>query len=90
MASNTAVNSEDPCGEFGPVQRWALVWFVLAIAVGITMTIVLSRVDRFNYDTKGVYLDYNKYRENRLSTTTIGSERNDPRANPLLSSKVGQ
>ena len=81
--------SEDPCGSFGADQRWAVVWFLSVIVVGSCLTYTLSRIDRYNFDTKGVYLDYDKYRENRVSSTSIGSERSDSRATSLLATKVG-
>ena len=81
--------SEDPCGSLGADQRWAVVWFFSIICIGSVLTYTLSRIDRYNFDSKGVYLDYDKYRENRLSTTSISSERSDSRATSLLATKVG-
>jgi len=84
-----AEKSDDPCGNFGPDQRWAVVWFIAIIFIGSGLTYTLSRIDRKNFDSKGVYLDYDKYRENRVSGTSIGSERTDSRATSLLATKVG-
>ncbi len=81
-------NTEDPCGEFGPDQRWAVAWFVSVIIIGTAATYGLSRVDRFNYDTKGIFIDNEKYRQNRLATTSIGSETRDPRASSLLKDRL--
>jgi len=77
----------DPCGTVGPTQRWAFVWFFSVIAIGSSLVFGLSRIDRFNYDTKGVYLDYDKYRENRKAIVSIPSERVDKRAQSLFSTK---
>ncbi len=81
-----SINS-DPCASFGARERWAAVWFVSVVLVGSVLTYSLAKIDRFNYDTKGVYLDNAQYRENRLATTSIGSEKLDPRARSILSSK---
>lgn len=83
QADLAAIEDIDPCAAFGPTQRWALVWFVASILIGITLVCVLSRVDRFNYDTKGIFLDYDQYKENRRAITSIPSEEIDPRARPL-------
>lgn len=81
---------DDPCADFGPDQRWAVVWFISVIVIGVAATYGLSKVDRFNYDTKGRFLDNEKYRQNRLATTSIGSESIDPRASSLLHNKINK
>lgn len=83
-------NIEDPCGEIGPDQRWAMVWFVVVVIIGACATYTLTRIDRKNYDTKGQFFDYEAYRQNRLATTTIGSDTKDPRASSMLSGKFDQ
>ena len=77
----------DQCGEFGATQRWAFVWFFAILLIGSSLVFGLSRIDRMNYDTKGVYLDYDKYRENRNAIVSIPSERVDKRTQPLFSNK---
>lgn len=78
----------DPCGEFGPTQRWALVWFFAAIAFGSFLTFKLACFDRGYYDSDGYVLDYTAYSENRSAATTIGVERVDPRARGTYSTAV--
>ncbi len=73
-------DSLDPCGEFGPTQRWALVWFFGAIAIGAFLTVKLATFDRGYYDSDGYVLDYDVYAENRGAFTSVGTERVDPRA----------
>ena len=79
MESEKSKKQCDPCAEFGPTQRSATVWFFCAILVGASLTVVLSQIDRFNYDTKGRYLDYSAYKNNRKSSTTIPFEQIDER-----------
>ena len=83
LAELSALEEVDHCAGFGANQRWALVWFLGSLVVGGSMVFVLSQVDRFNYDTKGVFFDYDQYRENRKAITSIPSEEIDPRARPL-------
>lgn len=78
----------DPCGEVGPVQRWAFVWFFVMVLCGGMLTYRLATIDRWMYDNNGERLDYDAYRENRSATTSIGSERIDPRQ--LSSEPVAQ
>ncbi len=71
---------DDPCGEFGATQRWALVWFFGAIALGSFVTVKLATFDRSYYDTDGYVLDFDVYAENRGAFTSVGTERVDPRS----------
>lgn len=72
----------DPCGSFGSVQRWAVVWAVGAIAVGALLTYNLSRVDNWMFQHNGEFLDYVAYRDNREAAIGIGvgADNLDPRA----------
>lgn len=76
----------DPCGEFGPTQRAALVWMIGSIAFGIFLTAFLAAYDGYLYESKGRWLDYQKYSENRKALSSIPSEGSDPRA--LATSRV--
>ncbi|MBL7662044.1 hypothetical protein JNK13_04745 [bacterium] len=78
MAENISI--EDPCGEFGPTQRWALVWFVAVLAIGSFATYTFSQTDRWMYDNNAEFLDYQAYRENRNAIYSLAAERVDERA----------
>lgn len=84
----TKEHKADPLEGFQSENRGAAIWFVCAILFGGFLTYKLSRIDRMNYDTKGKYLNYTEYKENRLATTSLGSETKDPRASSLLSTKI--
>lgn len=71
---------DDPCGEIGPVQRWAFVWFFSVIAIGLTLAYVLCGIDRRLYATNAGFLDYVSYRDNRRAATSIASDGVDERA----------
>lgn len=79
--------AEDPCAGVGPAQRLAYVWFLSLLVIGICLTATLTRIDRFNYDTKGRFLDFVEYKENRTATGSIKSERMDPRMKSELSAQ---
>lgn len=66
-------------GSWGPTQSWAVVWFYGALLVGGSLTYFLSGVDHFLYQTNAETLDYNKYRNNRRSLTSIPRDSVDPR-----------
>lgn len=70
---------EDPCGEFGATQRAAALWMCVVIIVGLGLTFFLTGVDRKFYDSKGQFLDYSLYKDNRSASTSIGSEQIDER-----------
>ena len=70
----------DPCAEFGPDQRWAVVWFVLILIGGVTFVRVLSHIDEWMYAHNAEFLDYDAYADNRFSHTSIRSAPMDPRA----------
>jgi hypothetical protein len=61
----------DPCGEFGPTQKWALVWFLGVLVLGTMFVNFLMRTDRHMYRTGGDPLDYAAYTENRVAQYTI-------------------
>ena len=69
----------NPCKEFGPVQRLALVWFLGAVIVGVGLVYKFAQTDRWMYDHNAQVLDFNAYRENRQAQAGIASEQIDPR-----------
>jgi hypothetical protein len=69
----------DPCAQFGPVQKRALVWFVVIILIGSALVCKLARVDRWMYDNNGEFLNYKAYKDNRTAATSVASEPSDPR-----------
>lgn len=79
MASETHAPGYDPCGEFGPTQRWALVWFIGVLLGGSALVAVLASIDNRMYTSGAEFIDWNRYRQNRTASTTIGAERIDPR-----------
>jgi len=70
----------DACGEYGPTQRWAVVWFFSVIIIGLTAVAVLRNTDYFNYTSNGEFFDYAAYRSNKVGSLYIGSEEVDSRA----------
>ena len=70
---------QDPCGEFGPTQRWALVWFFSVIVLGVAVVCTLRFTDYYNYINNGEFFDYNAYYENRASQTHIPTMADDSR-----------
>ena len=81
------MQSDDPCGSFGPDQKWAVVWFFSVIIGGAIFTSQLARIDEWMYRSNGEVrvfnarlIDFDVARENRRAATGIASERNDPRA----------
>ncbi|MBP9837648.1 MAG: hypothetical protein KBC84_02940 [Proteobacteria bacterium] len=87
MSSADKSNSEclDPCGDFGPDQKWAVVWFFAVVLIGIFAVTVLRNTDYYNYTHNGEFYDYEAYKSNRLSATSIASENVDERAHKSLS-----
>ena len=73
-------SSADPCAEFGPAQKAALVWFIAVILLGIPLVVTLCGIDTKMYAAKGRFLDFETYKENRMAFTSIGSENFDERA----------
>lgn len=82
--SDSQVNAaelKDPCAEFGPAQRNAILWFLfIIIGFGIVVS-QLARLDSWMYVNDAETLDYDKYRENRTAQSTVPSEGMDIRAN---------
>lgn len=74
-----STDQADPCGSFGPDQRWATVWFFAAIFIGAALTVTLAKTDAYNYLTNGEYFDYDRWGANRRGQTGIGSDTHDPR-----------
>lgn len=70
---------KDPCAEFGPTQKWAVVWMLSVIVLGSLLTYKLACIDGEQYDKKGVYLDYDAYHKNRDAQSGLASERIDSR-----------
>ncbi len=79
MASDVS-NPEDPCGDFGPDQKWAVVWLVLVLILGTFGVYKASRLDEWMYTHNAQFLDYDKYEENRKSASSIPMGEVDPRA----------
>ena len=70
----------NPCGEFGPTQRWALVWFFGAIIIGTTFAYVMAFTDFYNYSVNGEFFKYDSYSANRFGQNGIQSDSLDPRS----------
>lgn len=81
---------DDPCAEFGPTQRWAVVWFFSVIALGLFMTYRLSNLDRWMYDNNAETFNTESIRENRLAFTSVRSEQSDPRQQGDYFSALGK
>ena len=82
------VNIEDPCAEFGPTQKWAVVWFLSVLVITALLVCKLSEIDRKMYDTNAECLDYDQYRANRASSFGLKSEAVDPRQRGSYSEAV--
>lgn len=70
----------DPCGEFGPTQRWATIWFFAVIAIAVGAIYTLRNTDYYNYRTNGEFFNYDSYRQNRFGQNGIRSDSLDARA----------
>lgn len=88
--SDSHENIENPCGEFGPTQKWAVVWFFSVILIGIGAVYTLRNTDYYNYKTNGEFFNYSAYRENRSAATSIASDSIDPRSHADLASARGE
>lgn len=73
-------NPEDPCGDFGPDQKWAVVWLVLVLILGSFGVYQASNLDEWMYQNNAQVLDYEKYDENRSSASNLPMGDLDPRA----------
>lgn len=81
MATSSDKNlTEDPCGEFGPTQKWAVVWFLSILVIGSIAVWQFSKIDRRMYDSNAEFFDYGAYRENRLSQASLRGDSVDPRS----------
>ena len=81
-----AVEIADPCADFGPAQRTAVVWFIVMVLGGALLTARLAGIDAWMFVNNAEVLDYEKYRENRAAFSGLASERSDPRSRGDLSS----
>ena len=89
--SDSQTNSvEDPCAEFGPVQRNAIIWFVFVVIGGGILVSQLARIDSWMFENNAETLDYGKYRENRVSQYSMGSDDVDPRSQGAMPSSSVQ
>ena len=86
--SGHSENLKDPCGDFGPDQRYAVVWFFAVIIIGLAAVFTFRNTDAYNYATNGEFYDYAKFRANRVSQTHIASDGVDERSNGNLSHAV--
>jgi len=82
--SGHAHNQKDPCADFGPDQRYAVVWFFAVVIIGLFAVFTFRNTDAYNYATNGEFYDYAKFRANRVGQTHIASEGADERANGNL------
>lgn len=81
---SSSAELHDPCGEFGPTQRWALVWFISVIAIGIAVSYTLCQIDARMYATNAEFFDYFKYKDNRYSAIRIEGDGFDERAHATV------
>lgn len=91
MASTTEASTtvQDPCAEFGPNQRWALVWFLAIVFGGIVLVTQFARMDSWMWENNADFMDWKAYKENRIAHTTIPSERTDHRSAGDYSTAAG-
>ncbi|MCC6220101.1 MAG: hypothetical protein IT291_02560 [Deltaproteobacteria bacterium] len=78
--------TEDPCADFGAIQRNAVIWFIACIAIGIFICVKCANIDSWMYHSNAETLDYSAYRENRLATFTLPSEATDKRTAQSIAS----
>lgn len=82
--SHSSADHRDPCGDFGPTQRWALVWFCAVIAIGASVSYTLCQIDSTMYATNAEFFDYAKYKDNRYSAIRIKGDGYDERAHATV------
>lgn len=86
--SDHSQTDQDPCAINTPERRWAFVWAFSVIVGGILLTCKLCEVDNFLYSKKGdVLINYDDYRNNRKTFTSLPSESVDQRRYPMESDK---
>lgn len=78
--------AKDPFAEVGSTQRWAVVWFVVVLGIGASLTFAFSKIDWWMYTNNAQVLDFRAYEENRSAFTSIGSEVDDTRVHGDLAS----
>ena len=71
---------QDPCGDVGPTQRWAIVWFFAVLLFGLGLVFTLRNTDHYNYMTNGEFFDYNAYGENRFTSAKMHGDSPDERS----------
>ena len=84
--SNSSAPLKDACGDYGPNQRWAAVWFFGVLIIGLIAISTLRNTDFYNYSTNGEFYDYAAYRSNKVGALYIGSDAVDERAHGDLAS----
>lgn len=88
--NNQSTVSDDPFASLAGERRRAIVWFIAVLVIAVVLVVRLASIDRWMYDNNAETLDYVKYRENRLGSTSIASERNDSRSQGDYSSMVSE
>lgn len=84
--SPKAIEIIDGCGDWGPEQNWATIWFVVVVLIGIIATLWFSGIDHYMYVTDAEVIDYRAMRENRMASTLVGSGNKDSRSSGDLAS----
>lgn len=86
--SDHSQSNEDPCAINTPERRWAFLWAFGAIIIGVLLTCKLSEIDSYLYSKKGdVLIDYDAYRDNRTTFSSLPSESVDQRRYPMQSAE---
>lgn len=83
-------NKVDPFASLGGERRRAIVWFVVVLVFAVVFVVRLASIDRWMYDHNAETIDYVKYRENRLGSVSIASERIDSRSRGDYSSVTSE
>jgi hypothetical protein len=78
MSEHSSVT--DPCGEYGPTQRWAIVWFFSVIALGLALIYTFRNTDAYMFHSNAEFFHYDTYRESRVAQASIGSDTVDERS----------
>lgn len=70
------------------LRRRAVVWFIAAVTIGLAAIITGSQIDRWMYDSGAGVIDFSALKANRLASTSIRTESQDPRRNGTLDAAV--
>ena len=70
----------DPCGDYGPTQRWATVWFFAVLAIGMVAVFIFRNTDYFMYHTNAEFYNYSAFQEARQAQYNIRSDSVDERS----------